>query len=159
MRKGVSDMRIRAFTILEVLAAFAIFAMAAIVMGTAYVNVLLGYAHAERATQIDADVRFAREMLFRQPDLEEVEDGDEFETADGRRIIWRAIVEPTLVADLFDVEFEVELIDGNSGRGEVITERFRLLRPTWSEDDDRDRLRLESRDNITQYLEGVRGNR
>ncbi len=152
-------MRIRAFTILEVLAAFAIFAMAAIVMGTAYVNVLLGYAHAERATQIDADVRFAREMLFRQPDLEEVEDGDEFETADGRRIIWRAIVEPTLVADLFDVEFEVELIDGNSGRGEVITERFRLLRPTWSEDDDRDRLRLESRDNITQYLEGVRGNR
>jgi len=159
MRSGGSDMRLRAFTIIEVLAALAIFAMAAIVMGAAYVNVLLGYAHAERATKIDADVRFAREILFRQPDLEEVEDGDEFETADGRRVIWRAIVEPTLVADLFEVEFEVELLDGNTGKGEVITERFRLLRPTWSEDDDRDKLRLEARDNITQYLEGVRGNR
>lgn len=152
-------MRARAFTILEVLAALAIFAMAAIVMGAAYVNVLLGYAHAERATKVDADLRFAREILFRQPDLEEVEDGDEFETADGRRVIWRAIVEPTLVADLFEVEFEVEMIDGHTGESEVVKERFRLLRPTWSEDDDRDKLRLESRDEITQYLEGVRGNR
>jgi hypothetical protein len=51
------------------------------------------------------------------------------------------------------------LIDGNTGKGEVITERFRLLRPTWSEDDDRDKLRQESRDNITEYLEGLRGSR
>jgi general secretion pathway protein I len=152
-------MRNRAFTIIEVLAALAIFAMAAIVLGAAYVNVLMGYAHAERATKVDADLRFAREILFRQADLEKVEEGDEFETADGRRVIWKAVVEPTLVADLFEVEFEVELIDGNSGEGEVLTERFRLLRPTWSEDNDREQLRQEARDNLTQYLEGVRGNR
>lgn len=152
-------MRNRAFTIIEVLAALAIFATAAIVLGAAYVNVLNGYAHAERATKVDSDLRFAREILFRQADLEKVEEGDEFETADGRRVIWKAVVEPTLVADLFEVEFEVELIGGNSGEGEVLTERFRLLRPTWSEDNDRDQLRQEARDNITQYLEGVRGNR
>ena len=120
---------------------------------------LNGYAHAERATKVDADLRFAREILFRQPDLDLVEEGDEFESADGRRVIWRAIVEPTLVADLFEVEFEVELIDENTGEGETVTERFRLLRPTWSEDNDRDQLRQEARDNLTQYLEGYRGNR
>ena len=152
-------MRNRAFTIIEVLAALAIFATAAIVLGAAYVNVLNGYAHAERATKVDADLRFAREILFRQPDLDLVEEGDEFESADGRRVIWRAIVEPTLVADLFEVEFEVELIDGNTGEGETVTERFRLLRPTWSENNDRDQLRQEARDNLTQYLEGYRGNR
>ncbi|MEJ6602524.1 MAG: prepilin-type N-terminal cleavage/methylation domain-containing protein [Verrucomicrobiia bacterium] len=152
-------MRNRAFTIIEVLAALAIFATAAIVLGAAYVNVLNGYAHAERATKVDADLRFAREILFRQPDLDLVEEGDEFESADGRRVIWRAIVEPTLVADLFEVEFEVELIDENTGEGETVTERFRLLRPTWSEDNDRDQLRQEARDNLTQYLEGYRGNR
>lgn len=152
-------MRNRAFTIIEVLAALAIFAMAAIVLGAAYVNVLNGYAHAERATKVDADLRFAREILFRQADLEKVEEGDEFETADGRRVIWKAVVEPTLVADLFEVEFEVELIGGQTGEGEVFTERFRLLRPTWSEDNDRDQLRQEARDNLTQYLEGYRGNR
>ena len=128
-------------------------------LGAAYVNVLNGYAHAERATKVDADLRFAREILFRQPDLDLVEEGDEFESADGRRVIWRAIVEPTLVADLFEVEFEVELIDENTGEGETVTERFRLLRPTWSEDNDRDQLRQEARDNLTQYLEGYRGNR
>ena len=152
-------MRNRAFTIIEVLAALAIFATAAIVLGAAYVNVLNGYAHAERATKVDADLRFAREILFRQPDLDLVEEGDEFESADGRRVIWRAIVEPTLVADLFEVEFEVELIDENTGEGETVTERFRLLRPTWSENNDRDQLRQEARDNLTQYLEGYRGNR
>lgn len=147
----------RAFTILEVLAALTIVATAAIVLGAAYVNVLTGYAHAERATLVDADVRFAREMLFRQPDRELAEDGDQFETADGRRIIWRAVIEPTRVPDLFDVEFAVEVIDENSGEGEVERERFRLLRPTWSEDDERELRRTELQDEITQYLQGVRG--
>jgi general secretion pathway protein I len=151
--------RLRAFTILEVMAALAIVATAAIVLGAAYVNVLLGYEHAERASQVDADVRFAREILFRVADLDEVEDGDDFETADGRRIIWRADVEPTVVADLFDVEFEVEIIDENSGEGDVMVERFRLLRPTWSEDSERDLLRQEMRDDIEEYLAGVRGER
>lgn len=151
--------RSRAFTILEVLAALAIVATAAIVLGAAYVNVLLGYEHAERSTKVDADVRFAREILFRMTEVEEVEDGDDFETADGRRIIWRAQVEPTTVPDLFEVEFEVEIIDENSGEGDVVVERFRLLRPTWSEDDESDLLRTEMRDDIEQYLAGVRGNR
>jgi general secretion pathway protein I len=149
----------RAFTILEVMAALAIVAMAAIVLGAAYLNVLLGYEHAERSTKIDADVRFAREILFRMPDLDDVEDGDDFETADGRRIVWKATVEPTIVADLFDVEFEVEIIDENSGEGDVVLERFRLLRPTWSEADESDQLRQEMRDDIEQHLAGVRGNR
>lgn len=149
----------RAFTIAEVLAALSIVMMAAVVLGTAYINVLLGYEHAKRSTQIDADVRFAREILFRLPELEDVEDGDDFETADGRRIIWKAIVEPTRVPDLFDVEFQVEVIEANSGDGETITERFRLLRPTWSEDDESDLLRQEMRDDIEEYLRGVRAER
>lgn len=148
-----------AFTIIEVLVALTIVAMAAIVLGTAYINVLLGYEHAERSTMVDADVRFAREILFRIPELEDAEDGDDFETADGRRVIWQATIEPTLVPDLFDVTFEVELIDENSGEGQIVVEQFRLLRPTWSEDDESDLLRQELRDDIEQYLAGVRGDR
>ncbi|GAB5559428.1 MAG: hypothetical protein SynsKO_10750 [Synoicihabitans sp.] len=149
----------RAFTIIEVLAALTIFVTAAIVMGAAYINVLMGYERAERSTEVDADVRFAREILFRHPVLDDVEDGDDFETVDGRRVIWRASVNPTAVADLFEVDFEVELIESGSGESEIVRERFRLLRPTWSEDDDRDKLRQEARDNITQYLEGYQQSR
>jgi general secretion pathway protein I len=145
----------RAFTLVEVLVALSIVAMAAIMLGTAYVNVLLGYEHAERSTTVDADVRFAREILFRQPDREKAEEGDEFGTADGRRVLWSARIEPTAVADLFDVTFEVELID--KGQNEIVREQFRLLRPTWSEDNDRDQLRQQMRSDIEQYLRGVRG--
>ncbi|MCF3650785.1 prepilin-type N-terminal cleavage/methylation domain-containing protein [Synoicihabitans lomoniglobus] len=141
------------FTILEVLAALAIFAGAAIVMGTAYINVLMGYQHAERATRTDADVQFAREILFRQPDLEKVEEGGDFATADGRQLTWRAEVVPTNVADLFDVIFEVEISGNDDVAEQKISEQFRMLRPTWSEDDDRDKLRQESLDRITEYLE------
>jgi general secretion pathway protein I len=146
-------MRDRGFTILEVLASLAIFAIAAIVLGAAYINVLTGYEHAENSTRIDADVRFAREILFYQSDLEKVEEGGDFETADGRQISWKAEVVPTLVADLFDVTFIVQIGTGVSGGSEEVIEHFRMLRPTWSEDDEREKLRQESRDRITQFLE------
>ena len=146
-------MRLRGFTILEVLASLAIFAIAAIVLGTAYINVLNGYERAEQSTQVNADVRFAREILFYHTDLEKVEEGGIFETADGRQVSWLAEVEPTLVADLFEVRFEVEIDTGKSGEREIVNERFRMLRPTWSEDDEREKLRQETRDRITQMLE------
>jgi len=151
--------RIAAFTIAEVLAALSIVMMAAVVLGTAYINVLLGYERAKRSTQVDADVRFAREILFRIPALEAAEDGDDFATVDGRRIFWQAEIETTRVPDLFEVEFRVEVTEPDGGASEVITERFRLLRPTWSEDDESDLLRQEMRDDIEQYLRGVRGER
>jgi general secretion pathway protein I len=150
---GRPKMNDRGFTILEVLAALAIFAVAAIVLGAAYVNVLNGYQRAERSTQIDADVRFAREILFYQSDLEKVEEGGDFTTADGRQVSWIAEVQPTLIADLFDVTFEVQIQADGPGDREKIIERFRMLRPTWSEDDDREKLRQESRDRITRMLE------
>lgn len=134
-------MRRSGFTLLEVLAALAIFALAAIVLGGAYVNVLMGYEHAERATPVDADVQSCREILFREPDLEKVEEGDDLETVDGRQIMWRAIVAPTEIADLFDVTFEVMIRGGSGRKDELRREQFRMLRPTWSEDDERETLR------------------
>lgn len=142
----------RAFTLLEVLAALTIFATAAIVLGTAYLNVLNGYAHAERATRVDADVQFVREVLFRQPDREKAEEGGEFTAADGRRLSWRVEIEPTEVADLFEVHLEVEIEVRAGAEPEPLQERFRLLRPTWSEDDERERLRQEASDRINEFL-------
>ncbi|MCC5023137.1 MAG: hypothetical protein J6386_10260 [Candidatus Synoicihabitans palmerolidicus] len=83
----------------------------------------------------------AREILFREPDLEKVEEGDDLETVDGRQIMWRAIVAPTEIADLFDVTFEVMIRGGSGRKDELRREQFRMLRPTWSEDDERETLR------------------
>ncbi len=146
--------RIRAFTLIEVLAALAIVALSAIVLGAAYVNVLLGYEHAEEATRVDADVQFAREILFREPDREQAEEGDSFENAAGREVRWRATIEPTDIADLFDVQFEVIVAGDQTETERVVQERFRMLRPTWSEDNERELRREESRNRIEEYLRG-----
>jgi len=143
----------KGFTLIEVLVALAIFAGAALVLGATYVNILNGYAFATRATLVDEEVRFARDQLYRETDPDEVEQGSEYQTTDGRFVRWRAEVEPTTVADLFEVVFICEIEGGAGEPDRTVEESFRLLRPTWSEDVERDRLRAEARDRITEYLE------
>ena len=149
----------RAFTLIEVMVSLAVFAFSAIVLAASYVHVLNAYARANDATLVDQDVRFARQMLFREAELEEVEEGREFESAEGRRVAWRAIVEPTLVPDLFEVNFICEVDGGTGGERKVVEERFRMLRPTWSEDDDREQLAADLQDRVVRYLEDLNARR
>lgn len=140
----------RAFTLLEVLVALSIFALAAVVLGSAYVNVLTSYAAVARAGRVDEDLRFARAALAAEADRERVEEGGDFEGTDGRRVRWRAEIEPAGVADLFTVNFTCELTEAGTGRVETVTETFRLLRPTWSEVTERETLRIEARNRILE---------
>lgn len=140
----------RAFTLVEVLVALSLFALAAVVLGAAYVNVLTGYAAAARAGRYDEDVRFARTALCAEPDREKAEQGAEFESAGGRRVRWRAEIEPAGVADLFTVRFTCELTDPGAGQPETAVETFRLLRPTWSVPAERETLRTDARNHILE---------
>jgi general secretion pathway protein I len=86
-----------------------------------------------------------------------VEEGGDFQTTDGRRVVWRAVVEPTNVADLFAVTFTCELGATSAGaRAETVVQTFRLLRPTWSKPEEREKLRQEARDRIVRYQETLR---
>lgn len=141
----------RAFTILEVLVALAIFAMAAIALGAAYVNVLTSYAMLNRVAERDEDVRFARTAFLAEAEREKAEEGAEFESSQGRRVRWSAQIEPTHVADLFTVTFTCEVTDPADARARVLTQTFRLLRPTWSVATERETLRFEARTRILKY--------
>jgi general secretion pathway protein I len=143
--------RLRAFTLLEVLVALAIFAMAAIALGAAYANVLISYADLNRVDERHEDVRFARAALLAEADRENAEEGAEFESGEGRRVRWRAEIEPTNVADLFAVTFICEVEDPGELRPREIVQTFRLLRPTWSDAAERETLRAEARDRILEY--------
>lgn len=137
-----------AFTIIEVLCALAILALAAIVLGSSYANVINGYFVMKKSVRAEDDFMFARMALLTEPDLKKVEEGADFTTAEGRRVRWSATVEPTNIADLFTVMFRCE-ISGNAAEQSISTEQvFRLLRPTWSEPGERDKLRAESQQRI-----------
>jgi general secretion pathway protein I len=143
-----------AFTILEVLVALLIFTMAAVVLGDTYVNVLTAYQSATRGNQTNRDVRFARLALLAEPDREKVEKGGDFDAGNNRHLTWKATIDPTELPDLFTVTFECDITSPDLKEPEHAKETFRVLRPTWSKDDERAKLRTELRNRITQMQKG-----
>jgi general secretion pathway protein I len=124
-------LRARGFTLLEVLVAMTIFAMAAVMLASAYLNILNSYEAVSRGVQINEDFAFARQQVLNEPDRKKVEEGGEFETAGGRRAKWTAEIESTTVADVYRVAFTCELADPSRTEPERQIESFLLLRPTW----------------------------
>lgn len=140
----------RGFTIIEVLIALAIFAGAAVLLSATYLNVLNGYAIIEHEGEYQNEIKFARATLFSETDLETVEKGGDFESAGGRKVSWKASVEPTEMPDLFTVTFECEINGADLKTPMRTTDTFRLLRPTWSKPEDRDKLRSTVRTRILE---------
>ena len=59
----------QAFTIIEVLVALAILALAAIVLGSSYANVINSYFVMKKSVRAEDDFRFARAALLAEPSL------------------------------------------------------------------------------------------
>ena len=85
-------MRLRGFTLLEVLIALAIFAVAAVVLGATYVNILNAYHVVNKDDTRGEEIRFARSLLLSEPDRTKAEEGGNFEAASGGRVTWRVRV-------------------------------------------------------------------
>ncbi len=141
-----------AFTLLEVIVALAIFALAAVVLGSAYVNVLNAYETAARGNQVDEDVRFARAQLLAEPDHDTAEKGGDFVAPGGRQVRWHATIASTATADLFTVTFVCELAaESASGGGtRTVTENFTVLRPTWADPTENTKLKQDAQDRIAK---------
>jgi len=140
----------RGFTVLEVIIALAILVGAAGALGATYLGIMNSYAQLEVDGDYKTDVKFARAALMAEPDFETAEKGGDFEATGGRRISWKATIDPTETTDLFTVTFECEVNAADMKVPLHITEKFRLLRPTWSKAEDRDKLRSNARTRIQQ---------
>lgn len=137
------------FTFIEVMVALVIFAFSGLVLALAYVNILGAHQSALRRDAQAADRRLVREALRAEPTLEKVTAWNDLELPDDRSVRWRATVEPTTIADLFDVTLEFEMIDSD-GKPATYTETCRLLRPTWSLGPERETLRAAARSKLAQ---------
>lgn len=131
--------------------AIVIFALSAVILASAYVNVLNGYLIAERMTQTNADVAFARSLVLTEPDRKKLEQGGKFDTADNHHVEWQVEIVATNTADLFTVNFTCSIGLVGDVEPKKTQETFTLLRPTWSIDAaDRSKLREDAKNRILE---------
>jgi len=138
--------RAAAFSLIEVVIAVAIFAMAASALMAAFVNALLARESAVSNDQLHADIRAVRMQLLLEPDIEAAEDGDEYQTLHSGEAVWEALIEPTHLVDLFRVRLDIRFSEPPEGQAADYAETLYLLRPTWSESDERADLLQDKRE-------------
>jgi general secretion pathway protein I len=146
-RRGEVGIPVNAgFSLIEVVVAVAIFAMAATALMSAFVNALLARESAASSDQINADIRAVRMQLLLEPDIEAAEDGDQYQSLHSGEATWEARIEPTNVVDLFRVELQIRFTEPPEEQASDYSETLYLLRPTWSESDERSDLLQDKRE-------------
>ncbi len=135
-----------AFTLIEVLIALAIFAMASTYLTTTFVSALTARERSFNNDVLHADIRAVRMQLLLEPNRDDAEDGGSFPTLHHGDANWRASIEPTEVVDLFSAVLTIEFSQAPEDSPGLYEETLFLLRPTWSEADERSELLQDKRD-------------
>ena len=136
------------FSLIEVVIALALFAMAAVVLTDTFVNALLARERSVGNDAYNRDIRAVRMQLLLEADRETAEDGGAYETLANGTANWEARIEPTNVVDLFQVDLRMEFQKPQDDQEASYEETLYLLRPTWSETDERSNLLQEKKDAI-----------
>ena len=141
----------RGFTLLEVLLALALFAIAVVVLTSSYLNIIEGMAAVQTDREFEQEVRWVRERVLLLADRAEVEKGGELATPAAAKLSWEATVVPAPVADLFHVELHVAMAAGTgNAKTREYRERLTVLRPGWSEPVERGKLFEEAKQRIEE---------
>ena len=136
------------FSLIEVVVALALFAMAAVVLTDTFVNALLARERSVVNDAYNRDIRAVRMQLLLEADREAAEDGGVYETLTNGAANWEASIEPMNIVDLFQVNLRIEFQEPQSDQEASYEETLYLLRPTWSESDERSELLQEKKDAI-----------
>ena len=140
------------FTLIEVLIAMLIFGTAATVLVAAYINILTNFERSRLVANLEEELAYVRQELQLISDLEEAVEGGEFDLGNGATGIWYSEIEPTEVPSLFRVWLRVEQVDEKGGKSSE-EEQFFLLRPTWADPDENDRLREDLQERMADFRE------
>ena len=139
-------MKARGFSLIEVVVAVALFASAAVVLSSAFVIALLARDFGKRNALFADDVRAVRMQLLLEPNLEDAEDGGRLKTLGSGEAEWSTVIEPMEVVDLFRVNLQIEFDEAPEGIEPVYSEQLYLLRPTWSDSEERSTLLADKRE-------------
>lgn len=140
------------FTLIEVLIAILIFGTAASVLVAAYINILTNFERSRVVANLEEEMAYVRQELQLISDLEEAIEGDEFDLGNGATGIWYCEIEPTEMPSLFRVRLIIEGVDEKGAKSSE-AEQFYLLRPTWADPEENDRLREDLQERMADFRE------
>ena len=143
--KTANTQRTAAFTLIEVLVALAVFAMAGTYLMATFVNSLTARERSVSNDLYHADIQAVRMQLLLEPNLDDAERGGRFSTLNHGEASWQADIRPTEIVDLFTVELTIDFSDPPEDGPDRHQETLFLLRPTWSEIDERSNLLEDKR--------------
>jgi prepilin-type N-terminal cleavage/methylation domain-containing protein len=142
-------MRRNAFTLIEVLVALSIFALAAVGLGSAYSNVLLSRMALKEKGVGEEDFARCRAAMIETANFADIEKGGDVYLPDDRMARWKGKIEPTTVTDLFWITLTVEIQTSAGGPYGVPREQSQwILRPTWSVESDRTKLLADAKERL-----------
>lgn len=145
-------MKKKGFTLVEVLIATLLFAIAAQGLVTTVVNALTAINSVQKDANRDSEERFILRQLLQIEDEEALDEGGEILLPDDSKIYWSAEHDPTNIVDLHKVSFEIRKSGRNAAESENYTLSIYLLRPWLSESSDREFL-LERKEAELERME------
>ncbi len=137
------------FTLIEVLLAITLFAVAVVVLTSSYLNIVENLAATRLDREFEQEVRWVREQVLWETDRDQVAQGGEIQTPANARLSWTAQVEAAPLVDLFVVDLQVEMAV-ERGEPRRHHERLTVLRPAWSEPTERGQLLEEAKKRIEE---------
>ena len=152
---GVSEKKIRGFTIVEVMVAVALFGLAITVFTHTFLNIINAIAAVQVDQAYEQDLTMIRQEVLSLSDIEDLEEGGEINTGSHGEVTWTAEYEPMLVADLFRLTLMIEILDKESDEMVEIVETLYLTRPTWSDPIERAELQADTRDRLLEKQAGL----
>lgn len=148
LKRSLSDGQ-RGFTLIEVLVAMSLFFLAVTYFAMAYLNTLMAMERTRINQGLEQDLSAIRREVLLISEVETLEQGGDVVTGEHGLARWRVEIEPTQVADLFQVTLSVELDPEDEEHGvHEASETLYLTRPSWSEPVDRDELRAQTRERL-----------
>ena len=139
-----------AFSLIEVLIALALFAIAANVISSAFINALLSRERNDSRLYNDFAIQTARMQLLLEKNIEDAEDGGTVETLELGEVDWYAEILPTEIVDLFEVQLYGTFYDLEDSQKANFSETLFLLRPTWSKSDERSMLLEDKKQDLLE---------
>lgn len=136
----------KAFSLIEVLIALALFAICSNLIASAFINALLARERDPSSSYQDIAINTVRRQLLLEKNIENAEDGGTLTLLEKGEASWTAEIRTTNIIDLFECRFDIEFLESDSPSQETYSETLYLLRPTWSKSDERSTLLQEKKD-------------